>query len=115
MELLTAGQEVPEGFEVVTELLTDEEIQRLENFAVGRANFAVMQHLEHIIAEHRWMKIVVSELTTQGEELETELTTLRAASDELLLLKDDLKQSDPEEYERRKETAWEAMRKARGR
>jgi hypothetical protein len=43
-----------------------------------------------------------------------ELTALRAASDELLLLKDELKQSDPQEYERRKGPAWEALRKARG-
>lgn len=48
------------------------------------------------------------------KEMETELAALRAAADELLLLKDDLKQSDPEEYERRKEPAWDALRKARG-
>jgi hypothetical protein len=43
-----------------------------------------------------------------------ELHQLKAAADELLLLKDDLKHSDPEEYERRKEGAWDALRKARG-
>lgn len=75
--------------------------------AMRNALPGLLQRLSDLETMHEGSKILID---TQKREL----TTLRAAADELLLLKDDLKQSDPEEYERRKEGAWDALRKARG-
>lgn len=52
---------------------------------------------------------------TKIEVYEKRVATLYDALDELVTLKDSVKQVAPEEYERRKEPAWEAARRAIGR
>lgn len=83
MELIAEGEEVPEGYTLVTELLTGDEVQKIENFAVGRTNFALMEHLERLVCEHRWMKIAMAELTAQCEQAEQERDALHAEVERL--------------------------------